>query len=42
MNESNKKSTIYITCGFSLWERPCYWNVLKYDSINKCQKLTTI
>ena len=41
-NHCTAKLTISITSDVSLWDRPCYENMLNYDSKNKCQKLTTI
>ena len=41
-NDSITKSTISFTSGVSLWDRPCYWNMLIYDSDSKCQKFATI
>ena len=38
-NDSIGKWTISIASGVSLWDRPCYQNMLNYDSDNKSSKL---
>ena len=41
-NGSIKNLTIYFKSGVSLGDRPCYQNMLIYESYDKCQKLTKI
>ena len=41
-NECVAKLTVSIISGVSLWDKPCYQNMLNYGSDNKRWKFSTI
>ena len=41
-NDSITNLTISFTSNLSLWDRPCYQNMLIYESDGKCRKPTTV